>query len=129
MDRLQGQNVDLTKKLGDERTGGLQVKTLGRAHLLHPSLVEDDDLIGHLESFPLIVGHEQAGHMDLVVQLSQPGAKLIADLGVQGSERLVQKQNLRARRQRPRQCNPLPLPPGEPRWITAGVAAQLHELQ
>ena len=66
--------------------------------MLHLPLVQDDDLIGHLEGLALIVGDEQARDMNLVVQFSQPDAKLVADLGVESPEGLVQQQHLRARR-------------------------------
>ena len=75
----------------------------GEGRLAAPSL------IGHLEGLALIVGDEQARDMNLVVQFSQPDAKLVANLGVEGPKGLVQEQHLRARRKRPRQGDPLPL--------------------
>ena len=95
LDRLQRQDVDLSQELGDERVLGPLVEVLGRANLLHPPLVQDDDLIGHLEGLSLIVGDEQAGHVNLVVQFSQPCAKLVADLGVESAKGFVKEQDLR----------------------------------
>ena len=95
LDRLQRQDVDLSQELGDERVLGPLVEVLGRANLLHPPLVQDDDLIGHLEGLSLIVGDEQAGHVNLVVQFSQPYAKLVADLGVESAKGFVKEQDLR----------------------------------
>ena len=47
------------------------------------SLVHHDHAVGHLERLLLVVGHEDAGETDLVVQPPQPPAQLLADLGVE----------------------------------------------
>ena len=105
------------------------VELLRRAHLLDPALVQHDDLVGDLERLLLVVGDEQAGDVDLVVELAQPGAELVADLGVEGAEGLVEEQHLGPRRERPRQGDPLPLAAGELRRVAVGVAGELHQLQ
>ena len=46
-------------------------------------------------------------------KLPEPFAKLLADLGVQRPERLVEKQYLRIRRQSTGERDTLPLPTGE----------------
>ena len=53
----------------------------------------------------------------LVVQAAQPAAQLLAHLGVQRAERLVQQQQLGFHRQRPRQRHALPLAAGKLRRI------------
>ncbi len=70
------------------------VQLLGRAHLLDLAPVEHDHLVGDLEGLLLVVGHEQAGHVDLVMKTAEPGAQLVANLGVERTERLVQQQDL-----------------------------------
>ena len=97
------------RKLGDERRRRLLVQLLRRPHLLDPAPVEHDHLVGDLERLLLVVRDEQAGHVDLVVQPAEPGAQLVADLGVERTERLVEQQDLGPRRQRPRQRHPLAL--------------------
>ena len=77
------------------------------------AVVDDHDLVGDLEGLLLVVGHEDGGHVDLVVQPAQPVAQLLADLGVEGAERLVEQQHRRLDRQRPGQRHPLPLAAGE----------------
>src|SRR2546422_8172294 len=39
----------------------------------------------------LVVGDEHAGHVDLVVQATEPLAQLLAHLGVERAERLVER--------------------------------------
>ena len=94
---------------GDERGRRVLVELLRRAHLLDLALVQHDDLVGDLERLLLVVGDEQAGDVDLVVEPAEPGAELVADLGVEGAEGLVEQQHLGPRRQRPRQGHPLAL--------------------
>ena len=72
LDRLRRQDVDLAQELGHERALGPLVESLRRANLLDPPIVEHDDLVGNLECLALIVGDKQAGHVNLVVQFSQP---------------------------------------------------------
>jgi hypothetical protein len=43
------------------------------SHLFQPAIVQDDHLTGDLERLLLIVGDEQAGDVDLVVQPAEPG--------------------------------------------------------
>ena len=94
----------------DELGGGRLVDLArGRADLLHPAVVQHDDLVGHLERLALVVGHEHRRDVDLVVQLARPVAELGADLRVQGAEGLVEQQHLRPRRKRPGQRDALAL--------------------
>ena len=97
------------RKLGDERRPRLLVQLLRRPHLLDPAPIEHHHLVGDLERLLLVVRHEQAGHVNLVVQPAEPGAQLVANLRVKRTERLVQQQDLGPRRQRPRQRHPLAL--------------------
>ena len=102
---------------------------LGRADLLDPALVHHDDAVGELERLFLIVGDEDAGDVDLVVQPPQPSAQFLAHLGVERAEGLVEQQHLRLDRERARQGDALALAAGELRGIAVGEAVELHELQ
>lgn len=55
---------------------------LGGAVLFDPSLVHHHHPVGELQRFLLIVGHEDAGEMDLRVQPPQPPAQLLGPLAV-----------------------------------------------
>ena len=81
-----------------EVVGGVLVELAGPADLLDLAVVHDHDPVGHLHGLLLVVGDEHGGHVDLVVQAAQPGPQLLADLGVEGAEGLVQQQHARLRR-------------------------------
>ena len=95
---------------------------------MRPSLI-DHDLVGDLEGLLLVVGHEDGGHVHLVVQPAQPVAQLLADLRVEGAERLVEQQHGRLDRQRPGQRHPLPLAAGELRGQPVGELREVHQLE
>ena len=99
---------------------GCVVELVGRADLLDAPVVDDHDLVGDLEGLLLVVGHEHRGHVHLVVQAAQPVAQLLADLGVEGAERLVEQQHRGLDRQRPGQRHALPLAAGELRGQPVG---------
>ena len=67
--------------------------------------------------------------MQLVVQLPQPAAQLLAHLGVEGAERLVQQQHLGLHRQGARQGDPLTLTTGELGRIASSHVTELHQIQ
>ena len=67
--------------------------------------------------------------MQLVMQLAQPAAQLLAHLRIQRAERLVQQQHLRFHRQRTGQRDALALPAGELRRIAIRQPAQLHQIE
>lgn len=103
---------------------------LGRgSDLLDAALVEHRDPIGDIQRLGLVVGDQHRGHVHLVVQPAQPGAQVLAHLGVQRAERLVEQQHLRVDGQRPRQRHPLPLPTGQLVGVAALKTAQPHHFQ
>ena len=77
---------------------GWSKTSCGRADLLDPAVVHHHHAVGDLERLLLVVGHEDAGDADLVVQAAQPAAQLLAHLGVERAEGLVEQQHLAARR-------------------------------
>ena len=101
----------------------------GRADLLDLALVHQHHAVGHFERFFLVVRDEDAGDVQLVVQAPQPAAQLLAHLGVERAERLVQQQHLGLDRQRARQRDALPLSAGELMRIAVGEPVELHQLQ
>ena len=100
-----------------------------RSGLLDASLVEHDHAVGDLQRLLLIVGHEHGGDMDLVVQLAQPAPQLLADLGVERAERLVEQQDARLDGERARQRDALALAAGQLRRIAVAERAELDQIE
>ena len=67
--------------------------------------------------------------MQLVVQAAQPAAQLLAHLGVERAERLVEQQHARAHRQRAGERDALALAAGKLRGIPVGQPVELHQLE
>ena len=68
--------------------------------------------VGHFDGFVLIVSHDDAGEVQLLVQAAQPAPQLVAHLAVQRTERLIQQQHLRIHGHGARQGHPLLLAAG-----------------
>ena len=73
------------------------------------------------------MGDENTGDMNLVMEATQPATQFGPHLGIQGTERLVQKQHLRLHRQSTRQGDPLALPSGKLRRIAVRLYLQLYQ--
>ncbi len=110
---VAAQHVHVAEEAHDEGARRLLEDLARAAHLLDVPAVHDGDPIGHLEGLLLVVGDEHAGHVDLVVQATEPLAQLLAHLGVERAERLVEEEHLRLRGQRARQRDALALPARE----------------
>ncbi len=107
---------------------GLLVELVGGAGLLDPAFVHHHQLAGDVHRLFLVVGDEDRRHVHLLVEAAQPGAQVLAHLGVERPERLVEQQHLRLHRQRPRQRHPLPLAAGELGGVAAGEPVELDQL-
>ena len=121
--------VGVTDERHDELARRLVVELARSADLLQPSVVHDGDLIRDLHRLLLIVRDEDGGHVDDVMELAQPVAKLGADPGVEGSEGLVEEQYLRLGRECASEPHPLALAARELRRIAVAEALQLDEVQ
>ena len=124
-----GERIALADEAGDERRGGRVVDLVGRADLLDPALVQDDDAVGEFERLLLVVGDEDGGVAGLVVDLAQPAAQLAADLGVERAEGLVEQQQARLDGQRAGQRDALALAAGELGRIALLEPVELDQLE
>src|ERR1022692_214970 len=105
------------------------IDLIGRAHLLDAAMIHHHDPVGEFQRFLLIVSDEQAGDVNLVVELSQPAAQLLADFGIERTERLVQQQNTRLDGQGASQGYALALASGELRRVTLREILELDQFQ
>ena len=92
-------------------------------------MAHDHDAVGHLERLFLIVGDEDAGDAQLIVQPPQPTAQVFPHLGVERPERFIQEQHARLRGQGAGQGHALPLAAGELRRVAPFQLFQLHQRQ
>ena len=83
------------EEICDEIVGGSGADLDGGANLLDHSTVDEDNAVGDFEGFVLIVGDEESGEVGAVVEFAQPAAEVLADFGVECTERLVEQEDLR----------------------------------
>ena len=121
--------VHLAEEIHHELGLGIVEHLVGRADLFDAALVHHQHAVGQFHRFVLVVGHEDAGQVDLVVQAAEPLPQLLPHAGVEGPERLVQQQHLRLDGQCPGQGHALPLAAGKLVRIAIGLDVQLHELE
>ncbi len=103
------EQVDVAQKAVDERAGRMVPDLLRRADLLDAAGVHQHHPVGDFQRFFLVVGDENTGHMQLVMQAPQPAPQFLAHFGIQRAKRLVQQQHLRLHRQGACQGNALAL--------------------
>ena len=114
-------------KLATNGVAGWSTTSSGVPSCSMTPLVHDDDAVGELERLFLIVGDEDAGQADLVVQPPQPAAQLLPHFRVERAERLVEQQHRRLDRQRARQRHALALPARQLRRQPVREEVELHE--
>src|SRR3954452_1588902 len=114
---------------GDELGGRLLVELDRRADLLDSPLVEDGDPGTHRQRLVLVVGDVDEGDADLALDRLQLDLHLLAQLQVEGAERLVEQQHLGPLDDRPGQGDALALAAGELAGLAISVAGQADHLQ
>ncbi len=113
----------------DEGRRRVLVHLRRRADLLDPPLVEDGDAVAHRQRLFLVVRHVDERHPELLLELLQLDLQLLAELQVEGAERLVEQQRLRVADERPRERNALPLAARELTRLAVAVVVEPHELE
>ena len=103
------EHVGCADELRDETRGRRVVDALRCADLFQPALIEHADAVAHRQCFVLVVRDEQERDAELPLQRLQLALHLLAQLQVQGPERLVEQQHLRLIDQRTRKRHALAL--------------------
>ncbi len=98
-------------------------------HLLDPSVVHHHDAVRRHHRLGLVVRHIHGGDAERVVQAADLRAHLLAQVGIQIGQRLVQQQHLGLDHDRPRQRHALLLPARQFRRIAVPQMAKLHHVQ
>jgi hypothetical protein len=97
------------------------------ADLFHVPVIHHHDLVRDLQGLILVVRDENTGHMQLVVEIAQPGPQLFPYLGVECAEWLVQQQDFGFHGQGAGEGDPLALAAGELAGIALGEPLELNK--
>ena len=107
------EHVHIADETGDEARARRLVDFGRRRHLHHLALVEDGDAVGHGHGLFLVVGDDDEGEAELLLQVHQFELGLLAQLLVERAERLVEQQHLRPLGDRAGERHALALAAGE----------------
>ena len=92
-------------------------------------MVHDSDAIGHRHRFFLVVGHEDEGDPDLLLDALELDLHLLAQLQVECAERLVEQQDRRPVDERPGERHTLGLATGQLGRLATLVAWELDQIE
>ena len=124
-----GDQVVDADEIGHEGVLRSLVKIAGGAELLELPVIEDGDAVREGQGLFLIVGHIDGGDGQILLELSDFGAYLLADLGVQVGEGLVEQKHVRIENQGARQGHTLLLTARELTGIPFFEARQIDQRQ
>ena len=81
-----------TEEIGDEVVDRIGIDFHRRSDLHDFARAHDDDAVGERHCLLLVVGHEDEGALERLVQPVAFGAQLAPQLGVEARERLVEQE-------------------------------------
>jgi hypothetical protein len=123
------EQVDRADEIRREAAVRIFVDVGRRAGLHDPAAIHHRDPGRQRHRLLLVVGDDDEGDADLVLDVHQLELGLLAQLLVERRQRLVQQQQLRLLRQRPGQGDALALAAGQLVRLARAEALQLHQLQ
>ena len=127
-DVLDRQEIDLAEELGDEAARRALVDVPRRRDLQHLAVVEDRDARRERQSFALVMGHENEGGSEFLMQPLHLVLHLTAQMFVQRRKRLIEQENGRLEDQRAGQRDALLLPARQFRRQLVFVSAEADAL-
>ena len=108
---------------------GREYSSAGSATCSSLPVAHDADPVGHGQRLLLVVGDEQGGGAEPLLQGADLLAQLQPDLGVERGQRLVEQQHVRLDRQRPGQRDALLLAAGQLVRVLAGLRGQADHVE
>ena len=120
-------HVDIAEKLVDERCGRILIDFVRRADLLDMPLVQHDDTVCRLQSFFLVMRHQDARNVQFVMQSPKPASQLLSDFGIQCAKGFIKQEQFRFHGQRSGQGHALTLPSGKLVRIAVGHRPHLDQ--
>ena len=124
-----GQDVGGAEKTRDEQVGRPLVELHRRADLLDHAVVHHGDAVADRVRLLLVVGDEDGGEPEPLLQFAQLAAHLDPQLGVEVGQRLVEQQHLRLDGDGARQRDALLLAAGELRRTAVGEMRQADQIE
>ena len=103
------QDHGLAQEVPHEARGRVLVQAAGRADLLDAPALHYRDAVGQAERLDLVVGHEEHRDAEPALEQLQLDPHLLAELGIEVAERLVQQQEIRLVHERPAESQALHL--------------------
>ena len=123
------EEVGFADEVGHEPVDRSLVDLARRPDLADTSAGHDRDPRRHRQGFFLVVGHEHERRADLAVDARQLDLHLLAELEVERPERLVEQQDGRSLRQRPREGDPLGLSARQLAREAVAILGQADQLE
>src|SRR5690606_36581938 len=118
--------VRLTDEFRDQPRSRAVEELRRRVHLEQLAIVHDGNAIGHAQGFLLIMGDVQGGYAGILAELTDVVADLIAQVGVEVGQRLVEQQASGSHDECSGQGYPLLLSSRKFSWITLLQAGETH---
>ena len=100
-------------EIGDEFFRRAFVEILLRPDLADAALAHDDEAVGHGQGLLLVVGHHHGRQSELALQFADFDPHVLAQLGVEIGQGLIEQQHIGAEHQRARQRHALLLAAGQ----------------
>ena len=114
-------------ELGDEGVGRVGQDALGGVELGDDRLLaQDRDAVAHLDRLVDVVGDEDDGLADVLLQAQELVLQLLAGDGVDRPERLVHEHHRRVGREGPGDADALALPAGQLLGVATAVDRRVH---
>ena len=113
----------------DEAARRALVKVALRADLAHLAMRHDDEAIRHAQRLVLVMRHHHRGEAELLLQLADLDAHLLAQLGVEIRQGLVEQEHVGAEGERAGERDPLLLAARELARQALAEAFEPHEAQ
>ena len=102
---------------------------LWRSGLNDTTIVEDSDTVRHGQRFALIMGHEDKGDTERLLQALQLFLHLLAQFEVESTERLIEKQHFGLIDEGASQRDALSLSAGKLARLACAITGQLDQFQ
>ncbi len=110
---LRRHEIDQPHEVGDHAVGRPGIDLLRRAVLLQPAAVDHRDVVGQRQRLGLVVGDIDEGDAGAALQALQLDAHLLAQLGVEIGQRLVEQEDFRLDHEAARERHALLLAAGQ----------------